>query len=80
MCSSDLWTELAGQRIRLSEGAPHLGLKLAPGAIDISSGALLIGCRDGAFEVSTLIPEGKREMRSQDWLRGARLTGQEMFR
>ncbi|MEY3737036.1 MAG: hypothetical protein RLZZ251_752 [Actinomycetota bacterium] len=74
------WTELAGQRIRLCEGVPHLGWKLAPGAIDISSGVLLIGCRDGAFEVSTLIPEGKREMRSQDWLRGARLSGQEMFR
>lgn len=74
------WTELAGQRIRLSSGVPRLGLKLAPGVIDISSGVLLIGCRDSAFEVLTLIPEGKREMRSQDWLRGARLTGQEMFR
>jgi methionyl-tRNA formyltransferase len=41
-----------------------------PGATQVSDGALVVSCADGAFAIERLKPPGKREMAAADWLRG----------
>jgi methionyl-tRNA formyltransferase len=45
---------------------------LAPGALALDEGRLLLGCADGALELVEVQPAGKRRMGADDWARGIR--------
>jgi methionyl-tRNA formyltransferase len=45
---------------------------LAPGALTLDEGRLLLGCADGALELVELQPAGKRRMEGSAWARGIR--------
>ena len=68
------WALAGGERLRLLALAPrpaHAGL--APGALAVHDGALLVGCADGACAILRLQAAGKREMEAAEYLRGHRL-------
>jgi methionyl-tRNA formyltransferase len=44
----------------------------APGALELESGALILGCGTGALELCDVQPPGGRRMPAADWLRGLR--------
>jgi len=53
-------------RSRAAGDAPAL----APGALALDEGRLLLGCADGALELVELQPAGKRRMPASAWARG----------
>lgn len=67
--------ELAGKAVRVSHAcvpndanAPRLSI----GTFVIHGKRLFLGCADGAFEVTSLKPDGKREMPASAWAAGQR--------
>lgn len=63
---------LAGRPVRVMRTriAPERGL--APGALSIAGGRVLMGCSDGALELVSVKPDGKREMDARSWAAGQR--------
>lgn len=58
---------LADRRVRVLsaeaiDAASSELLKLAPGQLAFARGALIAGCSDGAFAITSVKPDGKREM------------------
>ncbi len=49
-------------------GSPSVGA----GAIAIKAGRVLLGCSDGALELVSIKPDGKREMDAKSWAAGQR--------
>ena len=66
------WTTLNGLRYVISKGAISEE-RLRSGSIFKSGDRLLVGTGDGAIEIISLQPSGKRLMSAAEWLRGARL-------
>ena len=65
--------ELASKPVRVMgavEGTS--GVHLAQGEFAIENKRLFLGCADGAFEVASLKPDGKREMPAAAWAAGQR--------
>ena len=71
------WTHLGEQRISIL-AARCVTADLKPGEISASQ-ILSVGCGEGALEILSLKPEGKRAMSAAEWLRGARLTPSSKF-
>ncbi len=69
------WTSLPdGTRlklapVRLRPDVTHL----APGAVEVTKAAVLVGTGSHAVELTEVAPAGKRTMPASDWARGARL-------
>ena len=69
------WTTLPdGSRLKLSPVLvrPEV-VHLAPGAIEVTRTAVLVGTGSHAVELTEVAPAGKRSMPASDWARGARL-------
>jgi methionyl-tRNA formyltransferase len=67
------WTVFRDQTLKISLAKIHnQSIALAPGEILHSNVMVLIGTREGALEVDSVIPAGKREMSGAEWARGAR--------
>lgn len=67
--------------LHVREGRPEpAGVARAPGTI-LSAGeeGILVAAGDGAYRIELLKPEGSRQMRAADFLRGARLRVGELF-
>jgi methionyl-tRNA formyltransferase len=58
-----------GERLGI-EDARAVADRAAPGAVDASNGRLLIGTADGALELLSVKPAGRRAMPVADYLRG----------
>ena len=75
--SPGAWTTFRGRRLKVSRAAPAprgTGAALAPGKVAVGPGGeLLAGTIDGAVELVTVQPEGKRAMSGAEFARGARL-------
>jgi methionyl-tRNA formyltransferase len=52
---------------------------LAPGFIHVIDKKIFVGTADEPVEISKLVPAGKKEMLSADWLNGARIAPGEFF-
>jgi len=52
---------------------------LLPGEIQVSKNSVLIGTNGGVLEITSVIPQGKAEMKAADWARGARILSGECF-
>ena len=79
--SPGAWTTFRGRRLKVSRAAPApagAGAGLAPGRVGLGPGGrLLAGTGDGAVELITVQPEGKRAMSGVEFARGARLPDEE---
>ena len=74
------WSRFDGQRLKLgpvtlvAPGAAPAAAELAPGVLDVSKQAVLVGTASGAVRLGTVQPPGKKPMPAADWARGARLS------
>lgn len=57
-------------RIRVVEARDALSAKLEPSEASIQHNCLFLGAHDGTFEAVRLIPEGKKEMSGEAFVRG----------
>jgi len=74
------WTTYKGSVVKIVEiGSGTMQAKLAPGVIHIVDKKMFVGTADEPIEVSKLVPAGKKEMLSSDWLNGARLAPGDFF-
>jgi methionyl-tRNA formyltransferase len=56
-------------RAKISQG------KLSIGEIAIIDGEVVVGCgSESALSLLSVVPSGKKEMKAEDWARGARLS------
>jgi methionyl-tRNA formyltransferase len=63
------WTTFDGQTLKIlsaQESTADLGV----GVVANIDGKVLVGCGEGALELSTVQPSGKKPMNAADWLRG----------
>jgi methionyl-tRNA formyltransferase len=67
------WVEADGGRLRIHAVEPVLGVELAPGAVRVDGGRILVGCAGGAVAVLRLQAPGRKAMDAADFLRGNRL-------
>jgi methionyl-tRNA formyltransferase len=79
--SPGAWTSFRGRRLKVSRARPASGPAgegLEPGRVAVGPGGeLLAGAGDGAVELLTVQPEGRRPMSGVEFARGARLRGEE---
>jgi methionyl-tRNA formyltransferase len=74
------WTLLNGGVLKiLKVQRASIAETLQPGQIHIENRRIFVGCKDSALEILTVLPSGKKEMNSSDWLNGARLVSGEYF-
>jgi methionyl-tRNA formyltransferase len=65
------FTELGGERLKILDAVLARGVApLAPGALELRGGRVLIGTADGAIELVLVQPAGRRAMDAADWWRG----------
>ncbi|MEJ5868679.1 methionyl-tRNA formyltransferase, partial [Pseudokineococcus sp. 5B2Z-1] len=58
---------------------PEVGAALAPGALRVTRGAVLVGTGTGPVALGEVQPAGKRAMAAQDWARGVRPADDEVL-
>lgn len=63
---------VAGKGARIMRAATCEDMKPAGGAVEVSHGRVALGCADGAIEVISVKPDGKREMEASAWAAGLR--------
>lgn len=73
------WSELrsdttAPTEIKIFATRVHAGDFGAPGTVSVSGDRMMVSCGDGAVEILSLRPAGKKQMEADAYLRGARLT------
>ena len=74
------WTTHKGSVIKIVEfGSGSMQEKLAPGFIHVIDKKMYVGTADEPIEISKLVPAGKKEMLSADWLNGARVAPGDFF-
>ena len=65
------WVEIAGgERLGVRAARPSGDDDLSPGQLTVRDSRLLLGAGDGALELVTVQPPGKRSMPAADYLRG----------
>ena len=67
-----LFTELAGNRIRINQIAQEEGERFPIGSINLAGNRLLVGTSDSSLEVISLTPEGRKPMSGKDFYNGLR--------
>ena len=76
------WSVFRGERMLIHRALIHdnkLTVDFAPGQVLSDKNSLVIACGEGALEVIDLQPSGKKDMKAQDWLRGAKVQRYERF-
>jgi methionyl-tRNA formyltransferase len=73
------WTTYEGERVKLGPVIP-VEADLAPGTLEVTRSAVLVGTADGAVRLGQVKPHGRREMAAADWARGAHFPPGAVFR
>jgi methionyl-tRNA formyltransferase len=71
--SPGAWTTFRGKRVKVGPVRPTTVAGLAPGELQVTGGAALVGTATTAVELGSVQPEGKPQMAADAWLRGVRL-------
>jgi methionyl-tRNA formyltransferase len=66
------WTTLDGERLKLGPATPADGV-LAPGELQVTKSAVLVGTGTGPLRLGQVQAAGKRPMAAADWARGVPL-------
>jgi methionyl-tRNA formyltransferase len=73
------WTLWKGESFKICATKVSKGPSGEPGQISIIDKSVVVATGSGTLELLRVIPSGKKEMDAIDWVRGARLTGGEIF-
>ena len=64
-------TRLSGKWLKLLSGEPlDRAHELQPGEVNLHAGHMDVGCGEGVYRILNLQPEGKKGMRTEDFLHG----------
>jgi methionyl-tRNA formyltransferase len=67
------WSTFRGRRVKIGPVKPTSVWGVAPGALSLKEGAVLVGTATTAVQLATVQPEGKPQMAADAWVRGIRL-------
>jgi len=73
------WTLWKGESFKICATKVSNGHSGKPGQISVIDKSVVVATGSGTLELLRVIPSGKKEMDAIDWVRGARLTGGEIF-
>lgn len=73
------WTLWKGESFKICATKVSNGPSGKPGQISVIDKSVVVATGSGTLELLRVIPSGKKEMGAIDWVRGARLTGGEIF-
>jgi len=73
------WTLWKGESFKICATKVSNGPSGKPGQISVIDKSVFVSIGSGSLELLRVIPSGKKEMDAIDWVRGARLTGGEIF-
>jgi methionyl-tRNA formyltransferase len=63
------WTTYDDERVKVGPVTP-VEADLAPGILEVTKSAVLVGTADGAVRLGEVKPHGRRQMAAADWARG----------
>ena len=72
------YTTFRGRRVKVVSGEPVSG-DGEPGRVVSLENGILVGTGRGLFKIERLVPEGRKEMSAQDFVRGYRLSTKDLF-
>lgn len=67
------WSTFEGERIKIGPVTPTDPLELAPGVLEVTKNAVLVGTATTPVRLGEVKAFGKRQMAAADWARGVRL-------
>ena len=67
------WSTFEGERIKLGPVRPVDRERLAPGVLEVTKNAVLVGTGTGPVQLGDVKAFGKKQMAAADWARGVRL-------
>jgi methionyl-tRNA formyltransferase len=73
------WTTYDGERVKVGPVTP-VEADLAPGSLEVTKSAVLVGTTDGAVRLGEVKPHGRRQMAAADWARGVHFPADAAFR
>ena len=73
------WTTWKGEPFKITSAQLASENNFPTGTLATIEGSVFVGTKDGAVEILTVIPSGKKEMTASEWVRGARLSGGELL-
>jgi methionyl-tRNA formyltransferase len=73
------WTTYEGERVKVGPVTP-VEADLAPGVLEITKSAVLVGTAGGAVRLGEVKPHGRRQMAAADWARGVQFAPGAAFR
>jgi methionyl-tRNA formyltransferase len=73
------WTTYDDERVKVGPVTP-VEATLAPGVLEITKSAVLVGTADGAVRLGEIKPHGRRQMAAADWARGVHFATGAAFR
>jgi methionyl-tRNA formyltransferase len=73
------WTTYDGERVKVGPVTP-VEADLAPGVLEITKSAVLVGTAGGAVRLGEVKPHGRRQMAAADWARGVQFARGAAFR
>ena len=73
------WTTYDDERVKVGPVTP-VEAELAPGALEVTKSAVLVGTADGAVRLGDVKPHGRRQMAAADWARGVHFAPGAAFR
>ncbi len=73
------WTTYDGERVKVGPVTP-VEADLAPGILEVTKSAVLVGTAGGAVRLSEVRPHGRRQMAAADWARGVQFAPAAAFR
>ena len=73
------WTTWKGEPFKITSAQLASENNFPTGTLATIKGSVFVGTKDGAVEILTVIPSGKKEMTASEWARGARLSGGELL-
>jgi methionyl-tRNA formyltransferase len=73
------WTTYDGERLKVGP-VTKVEADLAPGILEVTKSAVLVGTADGAVRLGEVNPHGRRQMAAADWARGVHFAPAAAFR
>jgi methionyl-tRNA formyltransferase len=73
------WTLWKGEPFKITSAQISSEQSIPTGSLLTLGHSVFVGTSNGALEILTVIPSGKKEMTASEWARGARLSGGEFF-